>query len=392
MPGVGGYEAGNLRLIHTLSAFDVFGPEKTVLNECAGLNDAGWSTEIINFWHEAEIPIADKARERGIKYTCIVSNRKFDLAAILDLRRRISAAGLPLVHSHGYKADVYSLIGARLAKAPLVTTVHGWTSENLKVRLVYEKLQALSWRAFDRVFCVSESYRQAALRAGVSENKLVVVPNGIVASYNLVNAAGARIDARRELDIAEDEVVVAIVGRLGIEKGHELFLRGAAPVLARFSNARVLIIGEGAERNNICALVEKLQLGSKVRMLGHRDDLPRIYPAIDVLAITSLREGLPNVLLEAMLHSIPAVATSVGGIPDVIRSGFDGLMVPSQDVGSFSDALAQIVGNADLRRVMGERARSKILQEYLFEQRLENVRRIYIEMMHRRSYGNARAP
>ena len=110
--------------------------------------------------------------------------------------------------------------------------------------------------------------------------------------------------------------------------------------------------------------------------------MPEIYPAIDVLAITSLREGLPNVLLEAMLYGIPAVATAVGGIPDVLRHGDDGLLVPPLDIERYSKELARIVGDPALRRAMGGRARQKIVQNYLFEQRVKNVERLYIDALH----------
>lgn len=369
-----------MKLIHTLSAFDVFGPEKTVLNECVALSRAGWDTEIVNFWNHGDTPLAVKAKARGVTYSCIASDRKFDPAAIMALRRRIRTQGGPVVHSHGYKADLYSLPAAKLAGVPLVTTVHGWTSENFKVRL-YEKLQASSWRFFDRVFCVSENYRRVARRAGVAEQKLVLVPNGIMASYHVANGAEARAAARRRLGLADEQVAVAIIGRLGIEKGHEYFLRGAANVLRSHSTARFLIIGEGAERENIESLAEQLNILPYVKLLGHRDDMPEIYPAIDVLAITSLREGLPNVLLEAMLHAIPAVAMAVGGIPDVVRHGDDGLLVPPRDIARYSEALARFVGNPALRRAMGERARQKVVQDYLFEQRVRTVERLYNETL-----------
>ncbi len=373
-----------MKLIHTLSAFDVFGPEKTVLNECATLARNGWDTEVVNFWDTEDTPIAAKARARGVPYSCIVSRGKFDFAAIRALQKRILGNGRPLVHSHGYKADLYSLLAARMAGTPVVTTVHGWTSENFKVRM-YEKLQAALWRFFDRVYCVSESYCEVARRSGVAAQKVILVPNGIMASYNSDPSPQSRARARRDLGLAEGEVAVAIVGRLGIEKGHRLFLFSAAEVLKRHPAARFLIVGEGVERAGIEALIAELGLQSCVQLLGHCDDMPALYPAIDVLAITSLREGLPNVLLEAMLHAIPAVATAVGGIPDVVRDEDDGLLVPPGNARSFTEALGRIVGDGELRRALGTRARGKILQYYLFDQRVANVAKLYRDVAGGRS-------
>lgn len=369
-----------MKLIHTLSAFDVFGPEKTVLNECGALAREGWDTEIVNFWNVEDTPIGAKAKARGVAYSCIVSGGKFDPSAIRALQERIRSQGRPLVHSHGYKADLYSLLAARRAGTPVVTTVHGWTSENFKVRL-YEKVQAALWRFFDRVYCVSENYCTVARRAGVAGEKVILVPNGIMASYPVDTSEQSRAAARLRLGLAEDQVAVAIVGRLGVEKGHSFFLRCAAEVLKSHPAARFIVVGEGAERGNIEALAGELGLVPYVQLLGHRNDMPALYPAIDVLSITSLREGLPNVLLEAMLHAIPAVATSVGGIPDVIHHGDDGFLVPPGDAERYSQALCRIVGNAELRRSMGGRARQKIVQNYLFDQRVRNVETLYRDVL-----------
>lgn len=369
-----------MRLIHILSAFDVFGPEKTVLNECAALNQAGWDTEIINFWHADDVPLAAKAKARGLKFSTIVSARKFDAAAIRTLYRRLREGGTPLVHSHGYKADLYTLIAARLAGAPPVTTVHGFTSENLKVRC-YEKLQAFTWRYFDRVFCVSESYRRVARGAGVADGKLIVVPNGIPGTYRLAVTSEARRAGRAALGLSEGQVAIAIIGRLGIEKAHGMFLESAANVLRLHPATRFFIVGEGPERGRIEALATRLGIADRVRLLGHRDDLPEFYPAIDVLAITSLREGFPNVLLEAMLHGVPAVAVAVGGIPEVIRDGFDGLLVPPRDVGACSEAMARMVADPALRHRLGVRAREKVIGEYLFEQRVRKVDGLYRDVL-----------
>jgi len=366
-----------MKLIHTLSASDVFGPEKTVINECLALRDEGWDCQIVNFWDSGEIPLAAKVRAAGIPYLCIASRSKFDVSAIRAFAGLLRENDRPLVHSHGYKADLYSLVAARLARAPVITTVHGWTSENAKVRL-YEKLQAFLWRFFDRVVCVSESYRILAERAGTPAGKLVVVHNGIKATY-LANplAPQRREHARTALGLASNEIVVACIGRLGIEKGHRQLLEAAARVLPGCPDARFLIIGEGAERAAIEARIAELGLTETVRLLGHRDDLPAIYPALDVLAITSLREGLPNVLLEAMLNGIPAVATAVGGIPEVISHDHDGLVVPAGDVEAYVSALATLLADANLRYRLGAQARVTVRAGFLFERRLERMCTIY---------------
>lgn len=366
-----------MQLIHTISAMDVFGPEKTVINECMALRKAGWDCRIVNFWESADIPISAKIAAAGVPYVCIATRGKLDLGAIRQLARQFRSLGKPLVHSHGYKADLYTLLAARLSGSPVLTTVHGWTSENPKVRL-YEKLQAFLWRFFDRVVCVSESYRKTAESAGVPAGKLVVIHNGILSSYR-PGDAGLRQQVRADLGLRESHVAVASVGRLGIEKGHRLLVDAVARLVPAFPNLRIFIIGDGAEREAIAAHVKALNLENHVALLGHRNDLPNLYQGFDVLAMTSLREGLPNVLLEAMLNGIPAVATAVGGVPEVIHDGQDGYLVKPGDLNGFVDRLGNMLESNDRRRTMGAAARVTVSSGFLFEARMEKVTRLYLD-------------
>ena len=305
----------------------------------------------------------------------------FDLGAVRRFAERLRGLKDVVVHSHGYKADLYALLAARWAGVPVMTSAHGWTSENRKVR-AYEALQAWSWRWFDRVVAVSRSYEAQALARGVPRAKLMVVHNAIRGSYAAdADPGAARAAARAALGLAPDAVVVGIVGRLGIEKGHAAFVEAAARIAPRHPDARFLIVGEGLQRADIEARVAAAGLTQRVRLLGHRDDLPAIWPALDLLAMTSLREGLPNVLLEAMLHGIPGVAMAVGGIPEVIDDGLDGLLVPAGDVDGFTARLGELLADAPRRARLGEAARAKVRDAFLFDARMRRMEALYDELL-----------
>lgn len=362
-------------VIHTISAMDVFGPEKTVLNECLALEAAGWRARIVNLWESEDVPMSHKARSAGARYEVLRTAGKFDIAAIRALARQLRAEPDVVVHSHGYKADLYTLLAARMAGVPVMTSAHGWTSENAKVRL-YERLQAYLWRWFDRVVAVSQSYRALAQAAGVPERKLVVVHNAIRSNYQVPDA-GQRRRSRELLGLADGDVAIAVIGRLGIEKGHRLFVEAAGRLAPRHGQAQFLIIGDGAERAALESQIAAAGLGATVRLLGHRDDLPAIYPGLDMLAITSLREGLPNVLLEAMLHAVPAVAMAVGGVPEVISDGEDGLLVPPGSLDGFSEALSRLLSDASLRQRLGAAAVEKVRSMFLFDARMQKMLVLY---------------
>ena len=366
-----------MTLLHTISASDVFGPEKTVINECLALRDAGWQAGVINFWDTPDTPIAEKMRAAGVDYQCFQTAGKLDLAAIRRLAGTLKQWGHPVVHSHGYKADLYTLLAAKWTGTPVLTTVHGWTSENARVRL-YEKLQSRLWRYFDKVVCVSESYRAVAERTGTPARRLVVVHNGIRSAYRLEQASDqARAQARALLGLNGQQPVVAIVGRLGIEKDHRLFIDAAAQLRSEFPDARFLIVGEGEQRDALAQQIAALGLQQQVQLLGHRNDVPALYPAFDLLAITSQREGLPNVLLEAMLHGVPAVATTVGGVPEVIEHGRSGWLIPPGGLDELVTGIATLWRDPAQRRQFAQAAVETVRQRFLFDGRMQRMMDLY---------------
>ncbi len=367
-----------MKLIHVISAVDVFGPEKIILDECRALIERGWDCEIVNIWREADIPFRAKAATAGVPYRGIVSDKRFDYSVVRQLRRLFRDEPRLVVHSNGYKSDLYSLLASRGGDNGLVTTVHGWTSEDAKVR-AYEKLQAFLWRFYDRVFCVSSQYRDIARDKGVPADKLQLLYNGIV------DRGVPRPEAGSDRDSAADGAVqIGIVGRLSIEKGHDFFLRAARRVLDRAPQTRFLIVGDGAERDALEALAAELEISAQVAFLGHVDDMASVYARLDVMAITSHREGLPIVLLEAMQARIPIVSLTVGGVPEVIENGQGGVLVGApgeRDEAAFAAALLALIEDRQQRSALGAAGRARVLDAFTFERRLEAVSAHYLALL-----------
>jgi glycosyltransferase involved in cell wall biosynthesis len=333
----------------------------------------GWQCQIVNVWSEADIPFRAKAEAAGVAYHGIVSSKRFDYAVVRQLRDIFRAESNLVVHSNGYKSDLYSLMASRGGNNGLVTTVHGWTSEDAKVR-AYEKLQAFLWRFYDRVFCVSAQYRDIAQGKGVPAEKLHLLYNGIV----------DRELPPRPADASDAAVNIGIVGRLSIEKGHDFFLRVAKQVLAKAPEARFLIAGDGLERAGLEKLTATLGITKQVQFLGHVDDMPAVYAQMDIMAITSHREGLPIVLLEAMLARIPIVSLPVGGVVEVIEDGRGGILVGEpgeRDESKFAEALLGLIEDKAARAALGESGRQRILESFTFEHRINTIAAHYTALL-----------
>jgi glycosyltransferase involved in cell wall biosynthesis len=159
-----------------------------------------------------------------------------------------------------------------------------------------------------------------------------------------------------------------IVARLFPEKNHRLLLAAFAEVAARVPEAKLLIVGDGMEQAAIEAVVAKLELGPRVRMLGVRRDIPLILAGADVFVLSSDREGLPIAVLEAMAAGLPVIATSVGDLPLVVRDGQTGVLVPRRDVGKLAGAMARLLGNTEESARMGRSGPELVEAGYSLEQ------------------------
>lgn len=365
-------------LVHVISADDVFGPEKTTINECKQLNQQGWNCIIVNIWSEEDTPIKAKILDAGIEYHCLISTSKLDLSLISRLKALLISTECKLLHSHGYKADLFSYLAARNSNIAMVTSVHGWTSEDFKVRL-YEKLQAFIWRFYDRVFAVSDGYRVTALNKNVPESKLRLLYNGII--YSASDKTTDKHQAKQSLGINPETVAVGIVGRLSIEKGHEMFLDVAAKCLKLNKKVSFVIIGDGVELETLQQQVAKEDISDNVVFLGHIDNMDSVYAALDIVAICSYREGLPNALLEAMLNYIPVVSIKVGGVPEVVADNQGGILIEGRNVQAFSDAVLSLANDEDYRNKLGEIGHNRIKNNFTFERRMDSVIEHYKELI-----------
>lgn len=368
-------------VIYTISASGIFGAEKIVIKECQLLQKKGFKVMVVGITPIDASPFLDKIRQFGLPYYQIVSKFKFDLGAIVKLKTILKRERCDLVHSNKYKADIISLIASRLAGVPIITTVHGWCSEDLKA-CVYEKIQAISWRFFDHVICVSGSYKEKVLGAGASEKNVTVIHNGITPeNYLGKDIENKRIPFLRRYGIPTNHFIVGIIGRLSVEKGHRYFLEAAGRILKQEPNVSFIIAGEGKEESSIRKLIEHSGLNGHIRMLGYVEKMQEVYTALDAVVMPSLREGLPNVLLEAMLYEKPVIATAVGGIPEVIRNNEDGLLIPPKDSLAIADNLLTLIRNPEERRRIGFNARKRVLEDFTLERKMTKVEELYKEVI-----------
>jgi glycosyltransferase involved in cell wall biosynthesis len=187
--------------------------------------------------------------------------------------------------------------------------------------------------------------------------------------------------AKQSMGWATDKFYIGAVGRLSPEKAFDLLIRAFHKVMQRGAGAQLVIAGEGPERDKLAQLVRELGLQQHVTLLGYRSDLRTFYQALDLFVLSSVREALPNVLLEAMAMKVPVVATRVAGVPQLVCDGEHGWLVAPNDASALADCIERSLAAPQLRAQFAESARRTIEHRYAFATRMKKVAALYDELL-----------
>uniref|UniRef100_I2Q318 Glycosyltransferase n=1 Tax=Desulfovibrio sp. U5L TaxID=596152 RepID=I2Q318_9BACT len=287
----------------------------------------------------------------------------FDPVVCLRLVRRLRALGIGLLHAHDLASLAYAVAAGRVLGIPVVMTEHSrHYIEERGLRRLEKRLLCLG---VGRLVTVSPELAAAsASRDGVRPDKVTVIENGVDAERF---ACACRQVLREELDLADDALLVGMVGRLETIKGPDVLLAAFAGLASWFPEARLAFAGEGALESGLRGTAEALGLSDRVHFLGSRADIPDVMAGLDVLALPSRSEGLPFALLEGMAAGRAVAATAVGRVPGLVKPTEgppNGLLVPPGDAAALAGALASLLADAPLRLRLGGAARDFVERRY----------------------------
>ncbi len=348
-------------------------------------------------------------RDTGADLRILRQRGAFDVSLIPQALRVVRDEGCEVLQSHGYKSHAVCACLHAMTGLPWVAFVHGWTAENVRVR-AYRVLEQALLPLATRVVAVSDALGRSVWPA--ARRRMVVIPNAIdpaealrdgdvpatglyaspdaspdanpdanPAANNDTGSDAGKGDLRAAFGIAADALVAGVVGRLSPEKGHIHFLRALAR--ARQTEPRLvgLLAGDGPGADMLRREADMLGLAHAVTFAGHVSRVARVYRALDVAVLPSLSEGMPNAALEAMLHGLPVVASHVGGVPEVVRGGETGLLVPPGDETQLAAALVALCADVERRKALGARGRERVLGHFAPHQRAERILGLYHELL-----------
>jgi glycosyltransferase involved in cell wall biosynthesis len=319
--------------------------------------------------------LGEELRREGFP-VCVLGRRPgVDWRCSWRLAQWLRREKVDLLHAHQYAPFFYGLVARLLSPRPAVLfTEHGRAHPDYprRKRIVMNRL-LLQRR--DRVVAVGEAVRQALLRnEGLPPGRVRVIFNGIDLAPFRANGAD-RPAVRRELGASADDLVVLQVARLHDLKDHPTAVRALAAAARRRPDIRLVLVGEGAERTAIESLVRAEGLGDRVRLLGLRTDVARLLGGADVVLLTSISEGIPLTLIEAMAAGLPVVSTRVGGVPEVVDDGRTGLLAPPGDPAALAEHLVRLAEQPGLREALGRsgRERAAAFSEALMHERYRQL-------------------
>ena len=325
------------KLLIVLDTVNIGGPGKGVLQFCNAVGDRVQITIANGCYPSFGTQEFNTAVEAAnIPFLPLVQKSKFDVRPLNLLRRTITDQGIDLLQSHSFKAHVYALILSRQIGLPWVAFAHGWTAQDRRVR-VYNWLEKKLLRYADEL-CVVSTMLGDELSKSRRRGRVHVIPNAIEIGREARQATA---------DSAGDRAFRMIcVGRLSHEKGQDILLRALAEIDASIEWG-LDIVGVGPESERLRALSNELGLQRQVVFYGYKTDVAALYAESDLLVVPSRSEGIPNVVLEAMANRLPVLATSVGGIPEVIEDGVNGFTTEA-DVAAMATSIRSLLGNRPL--------------------------------------------
>ena len=288
-----------------------------------------------------------------------------------------------IVHCHLFRATAVGAPLARAAGVPVVVeTYHGrefWRRGPLKSGFIVDRLVS---RCVDRIIAVSEAAARFLVDCkGIAASKITVIPNGRNLDAFAPRNGHTRAMMRKRLRLPDASPVLSEVGRLKEQKGHRFLLDALPQLLAEFPDARLLLIGDGSLRARLEAQAEQLGIRSPVIFVGFQPEVPAYVAATDVMVLPSLHEGMPLTAIETAAIGKPLVATEVGGVPEVVRHGTTGLLVPPATPARLADALLMLLRQPDLAAQYGTAARAHARQRFDLQRQVAETEDLYLELL-----------
>ena len=352
------------------------GPDKTIVRSARHVDGEAYRVAGAYIHPKGDAGIENiehNAEREGLELFTIGERGPLDPRTVLRLGRLADELNVGVWHGHDYKSDLIGLLLRRRRQMKVVTTVHGWTDESLRMR-VYRWAHERFLRRMDHVIAVSPAIAERCRAVGVAEDRLSVIGNAIEPEEyaRVTSIEDAKVAAR----LPVGSPVIGVVGRLSVEKGVDRLIEALPELMRTAADLRVLVVGDGPQWGAIEAAARERGVRHAIRFVGWREPIQPWLEAMDLLVLPSRTEGMPNVVLEAMAMGVAVAATDVGGVGELIEYDSTGVLL-GEDAQEWAEALTALLSDAEKRRELAEAARARVVERFTFAQRTQKVLEVY---------------
>ncbi|OGF19874.1 hypothetical protein A3G56_00540 [Candidatus Falkowbacteria bacterium RIFCSPLOWO2_12_FULL_45_10] len=385
-----------LKILYLVTQSDFGGAQRYVYDLATNLSE-NFTIVVAGGEQGYEGELVKKLNKSGIRYLPLSHLKRVispwhDWSAFWQIVHLIQTEKPDIVHLNSSKISILGSLAAWWCKVPkIIYTVHGWVfSEDLPLRkkYFYKILEKLTARFKTDIICLSEWEKQNTVRRQIAPaKKISVIYNGIApinflpraeARAQLAKTAGAQID--------DQTILIGSIGNLYKNKGYEYLIEAikisnipASPAGRQYpiSNIKLIIIGSGPEQNNLQLQINNYELQNKIILTGSIGDAAQLLSAFDIYVCSSVKEGLPYSILEAMQAGLPIVATPVGAIPEIITDGQTGLLVKSGNAAALADKLSYALNRLSVSKQIGVEANKQVIAKYALRAMIKETANLY---------------
>lgn len=372
-----------INILHLISSNSFLGAER-VISELAKGSDPERSKVHVGVMVASQgilNAFVEAIDREDIPVTCFPCDGKFSVRGYKTIERYIVDNRIDLVHSHGYKADIYSLCLRRFSgrNIKLVSSCHTWKLRTIKEKY-YKIIDLFVLKWFDFVVAISEEIKSDLLNSGIDWKKVKIIHNG-VNPFAVANDDSSSIYG--EIGVNRSDMVIGTVSSLTQEKAQHDLLKAFARLVHSHRDRGIccVLVGDGSQRAYLECLADELRIRERVVFTGYRNDARRLYRVFDLFALVSYAEGLPMAMLEAMAAGVPVVASRVGAIPGVIDNRTNGILIEPGDIDGIAEALCHLVEHPEIRMELGAMGKEKVISDHSQERMCRDYDEMYRSVM-----------
>ncbi len=361
------------------------GPEKTILNSPKFIRQYGFDAQVAYLCPPGD-PLADSLKTRAQECDCpltVIPDRGFrDWRVLTQVISHCRRERIDILQAHDYKSNFIGLLVRRFHRCRLATMLHGWTDMSGRMPL-YKRIDKWCLPGYEALICVSEDLVEECQQLKIPEQKIFLIHNAIdTAQFKrrfTTNQAKSIMGAKPE------RFLIGSVGRLSPEKCFAELIDIVIELQNSGKPVDLWIAGDGAERDALQQKIDKLGRGDSIRLLGQISETKTFYQAMNLFVLNSIREGLPNVVLEAMALETPVIATRIAGIPALIKHGVTGQLIEPSDSVGLRKAIENAILDEQTQATHAFAARRLIEDQFSFDLRMKKIAAIYGRLLKRHS-------